>query len=79
MCHADHSHAGAARRFSEKVWLKKKFVVETRYCLTLDRVPEELYPDICACDAQWQEWEELVALSELNPKRSRNSLRPIRT
>jgi adenine-specific DNA-methyltransferase len=56
--------------FQKKLWLKKKFVVETRYCLTLDRVPEALYPDICTTEAQWQEWEELVALSELKPKRT---------
>ena len=56
--------------FQKKLWLKKKFVVETRYCITLDRVPESLYPEICANDAQWQEWEELVALSELKPKRT---------
>jgi adenine-specific DNA-methyltransferase len=30
--------------FQKKLWLKKKFVVETNYCITLDRVPEELYP-----------------------------------
>jgi adenine-specific DNA-methyltransferase len=49
--------------FQKKLWLKKKFVVETRYCL-----PEGLYSDICASDAQWTEWEELVALSALDPK-----------
>lgn len=56
--------------FQKKLWLKKKFVVETRYCLTLDRVPEELYPEICKNAAQWQEWEKLVALVELDPKRT---------
>ena len=56
--------------FQKKLWLKKKFVVETRYCITLDRVPEALYPDICLCDAQWLEWEDLVALSELKPERT---------
>lgn len=56
--------------FQKKLWLKKKFVVETRYCLTLDRVPEELYPEICQNDAQWQEWEELYKISELKPKRT---------
>jgi len=61
--------------FQKKLWLKKKFVVETRYCLTLDRVPETLYPDICTADAQWQEWDELVALSELKPKRTPEFLR----
>jgi hypothetical protein len=27
--------------FQKKLWLKKKFVVETQYCITLDRIPEE--------------------------------------
>jgi adenine-specific DNA-methyltransferase len=50
--------------FQKKLWLKKKFVVETRYVMTLDRVPEELFDGIVECDAQWEEWDELVALSE---------------
>ena len=29
--------------FQKRLWLKKKFVLSTDYCLTLDRVPEELY------------------------------------
>jgi len=61
--------------FQKKLWLKKKFVVETRYCLTLDRVPEALYADICQCDAQWQEWDYLVALPELKPKRTSEFLK----
>ena len=55
--------------FQKKLWLKKKFVVETRYCLTLDRVPEMLYLEICTNDAQWDDWEQLYAISELKPKR----------
>lgn len=51
--------------FQKKLWLKKKFVVETRYCLTLDRVPETLYAEICDNDAQWDEWEKLYTLSEI--------------
>jgi adenine-specific DNA-methyltransferase len=50
--------------FQKKLWLKKKFVVETRYCVTLDRIPEDLYGEICQNDAQWAEWEELYSLSE---------------
>ena len=56
--------------FQKKLWLKKKFVVETRYCLTLDRVPEALYADICQCEAQWQEWDDLVTLADLKPERT---------
>lgn len=52
--------------FQKKLWLKKKFVVETRYCMTLDRVPEALHPQICSSDAQWAEWEQLYALSEIS-------------
>jgi adenine-specific DNA-methyltransferase len=51
--------------FQKKLWLKKKFVVETHYCLTLDRVPEELYPEIAANDAQREEWVRLFAIDEI--------------
>ena len=30
--------------FQKKLWLKKKFVVETNYCITLDRIPERVLP-----------------------------------
>lgn len=51
--------------FQKKLWLKKKFVVETNYCITLDRVPEELYSEIAANDAQHDEWIELFAIDEI--------------
>jgi len=51
--------------FQKKLWLKKKFVVETQYCVTLDRVPEELYPEIAANDAQREEWVRLFAINEI--------------
>ena len=51
--------------FQKKLWLKKKFVVETNFCITLDRVPEELYPEICANDAQREEWVRLFAIDEI--------------
>ena len=42
--------------FQKKLWLKKKFVVSSHYCITLDRVPETLYPDILANEKQWEHW-----------------------
>jgi adenine-specific DNA-methyltransferase len=51
--------------FQKRLWLKKKFIVETNYCVTLDRVPEELYPDIAANDAQREEWVRLFAIDEI--------------
>lgn len=55
--------------FQKKLWLKKKFVVQTDYCITLDRVPEELYPEICANDAQRKEWVRLFAIDEIQGSR----------
>ena len=48
--------------FQKRLWLKKKFVVETKYCVTLDRVPEELYEEIASNDAQREEWVQLLAI-----------------
>ena len=50
--------------FQKKLWLKKKFVVETHYCMTLDRVPEELYGEIVANTAQHEEWVKLGFTTE---------------
>jgi adenine-specific DNA-methyltransferase len=51
--------------FQKKLWLKKKFAVETNYYITLDRVPEEFYPEITANDAQHEEWVRLFAIDEI--------------
>lgn len=51
--------------FQKKLWLKKKMVVETNYCLTLDKVDERFYPEIISNEAQIQEWEELFKISEI--------------
>jgi len=50
--------------FQKKLWLKKKFVVETHYCMTLDRVPEDLYGEIVANAAQHEEWMKLGFTTE---------------
>ena len=52
--------------FQKKLWLKKKFVTDTQYCLSLDRIPEALYPEIAANAAQRQEWLKLFAIDELD-------------
>lgn len=51
--------------FQKKLWLKKKFVVGCDYCITLDRIPRTLYPEIIANDAQRQEWVKLFAIDEI--------------
>ena len=51
--------------FQKKLWLKKKFVVQSDYGITLDRVPEKLYPEIIANEAQRKEWVRLFAIDEI--------------
>ncbi|MCL4458893.1 MAG: site-specific DNA-methyltransferase [Chloroflexi bacterium] len=51
--------------FQKKLFEKKKFVVRTEYCLTLDRVPEELWDEVLANEAQLAEWRQLYALDDL--------------
>lgn len=45
--------------FQKKLWLKKKFVISSHYCITLDRVPENLYPEISSNKKQWAQWKQL--------------------
>ena len=52
--------------FQKRLWLKKKFVLSTDYCLTLDRVPEKLYSEIAQNPAQLEEWKHLFAIHEIN-------------
>ena len=51
--------------FQKKLWLKKKFVVQSDYCITLDRVPRKLYPEILANERQREEWVRLFAIDEI--------------
>ena len=55
--------------FQKRLWLKKKFVLSTDYCLTLDRVPEELYTEITHNTAQLEEWKDLFAIHEIDNDR----------
>ncbi|WP_218950472.1 DNA methyltransferase [Acinetobacter sp. YH1901141] len=45
--------------FQKKLWLKKKFVVSSHYCITLDRVPEALWLEVVANEQQWARWKQL--------------------
>jgi len=51
--------------FQKKLWLKKKFVVETSYCIRLGLIPEEFYPEIAANDAQREGWVRLCAIDQI--------------
>ena len=51
--------------FQKNLWLKRKFVVATHYCISLDRIPEEFYPEIAANEKQCEEWEKLFSINEI--------------
>jgi len=51
--------------FQKKLWLKKKFVVATNWCITLDHVDETFYPEIIANAAQIDEWVDMYAIDEI--------------
>lgn len=50
--------------FQKRLFEKKKFVVQTDYCITVDQVPEELYDEILENEDQLAEWRELYAVDE---------------
>jgi adenine-specific DNA-methyltransferase len=51
--------------FQKKLWLKKKFVVETSWCVRLGLIPEEFFPEIVANEAQREEWVKLLAIDTI--------------
>ncbi|MBQ9044647.1 MAG: site-specific DNA-methyltransferase [Oscillospiraceae bacterium] len=53
--------------FQKKLWLKKKFVVETNWCMTLDRVDESFWQEIIENRAQIEEWIAMYAIDEVEP------------
>ena len=51
--------------FQKKLWLKKKFVTETSWCVRVGCIPEEFYPEIVANEAQCEEWVRLCSIDEI--------------
>lgn len=45
--------------FQKKLWEKKKFVLKTDYCITLDHIDEKYYPGILDNKDQLKEWRKL--------------------
>lgn len=51
--------------FQKALFEKKKFVTEAHYCVTLNRVPQSLYPAIIDNKAQIEEWKRLFYIQEI--------------
>jgi len=45
--------------FQKKLWLKKKFVVESSWMITLDLIPSEYFEEIAANPMQWAQWRSI--------------------
>ena len=50
--------------FQKMLWEKRKFVIETQYCITLGSVDAAFYADIAANEGQWNEWRELFGIDD---------------
>ena len=48
--------------FQKMVWEKRKFIVETQYCITLGSIESRFYEEINANAGQWAEWQELYGI-----------------
>ncbi|WP_424353547.1 site-specific DNA-methyltransferase [Methanosarcina mazei] len=47
--------------FQKKLWEKKKFVISTNYCITLDYINEICYSEILRNKDQLEEWKKLYS------------------
>jgi len=59
--------------FQKRLWLKRKFVVSSNYCATLDRVPQILYEQVVNNGRQWDQWVRLGLIEEAVSEKLRSS------
>ena len=50
--------------FQKMLWEKRKFVVESQYCVAVGLVPDELRARVLECEPQWEEWRALGCVSD---------------
>ena len=50
--------------FQKMLWEKRKFIVDTQYCVTIGIVDESLYPAVATCEPLWEEWKDLFHIDE---------------
>jgi adenine-specific DNA-methyltransferase len=46
--------------FQKMLWEKRKFIIQTFYCIAVGQVGDAFRAEIAACDAQWDEWKALL-------------------
>ena len=60
------SMLASLEEFQKRIWLKKKFVVDVHWCVTVDRLPRTLYRDVLANKNQREEWVRLFSIDSLD-------------
>ena len=50
--------------FQKMLWEKRKFIIETQYCITVGNIDKRFYPAIALCEAQWARWKALFDIDE---------------
>ena len=50
--------------FQKMLWEKRKYVLETQYCITLGRISHDLYAAIVENTSQWAEWKKLYGICD---------------
>jgi adenine-specific DNA-methyltransferase len=48
--------------FQKQLFEKRKFVTEVNYCVTLDRIPRNLYPEVARNEGQREEWVRFLQI-----------------
>ena len=59
ICHKIIKFLAQIENFQKRLWEKKKFVLQTDYCITLDYIDEKHYHKILANRDQLNAWEDL--------------------
>ncbi len=60
--------------FQKNLWEKKKFVVETNYCITLNNIKTRFYEQILENQEQFNEWKNLFYINEIEGSYDKNFL-----
>jgi adenine-specific DNA-methyltransferase len=60
--------------FQKRLFEKKKFVIRTEYCITIDRVPEALWDEVLQKKEQLDEWRKLYGVDP-QPTKAKDFLR----
>ena len=56
--------------FQKKLWLKKKFVIDSNYLIVIDLVPQSLWDDVLANQAQIEDWVTTFGIEKGNLDKS---------